>query len=78
MSTDSSQKIEDDPWELFEAFILAFWPVALCLGLIEFLFYDGPGSIPINLAVASLAGMLAVKRHQSATERRTDPRDTAA
>ncbi len=75
MRTDSSREIEDDPWESIGVFILAFWPVSLCLGLIEFLYYDGPGAVPINLAVASMAGWMAVKRHEARTSEQTGSTD---
>ena len=62
MSTDSSQKAEIEPQELFEAFMLAFWPVAVIAALLEYFFYEGYGAIPINLAIASLAGLIGVKK----------------
>jgi hypothetical protein len=63
MSTDSSHQIEINPEELIGAFFLAFFPVSLIVALFEYLFYDGHGAIaiPINLAIASLAGLIAVK-----------------
>ena len=63
MSTDSSHPVEINPEELIGAFLVAFWPVSLIVALLEFLFYDGHGAIPINLAIASLAGLLGVKKH---------------
>ncbi len=78
MRTDTSHEIEGDPWESIGAFILAFWPVSLGLGLIEFLYYEGPGAIPINLAVASIAGWMAVKRHEARTSGHTEPNDALA
>jgi hypothetical protein len=63
MSTESSREIEINPEELIGAFLLAFWPVSLIVGLVEYLFYNGYGAIPINLSIASLAGLLAVKKH---------------
>ena len=37
----------------------------LIVALFEYVFYDGHGAIviPINLAIASLAGLIAVKKH---------------
>ena len=63
MSTDSSHQIEINPEELIGAFLVAFWPVSLIVALLEYLFYDGYGAIPINLAIGSLAGLIAVKKH---------------
>jgi hypothetical protein len=71
MSTNSSQQTEIGPEEWIGAFIFSFWPVSLIVALIEYLFYEGPGAIGINLAVASLAGMLGVKKHQADVRRRT-------
>ena len=70
MSTDSSHQAAIDPHELIGAFILAFWPVSLITGLLEYLFYEGYGAIPINLAVASLAGLIAVKKRSDVVRRR--------
>lgn len=71
MSTNSSHQIEMDPSESIGAFILAFWPVSLLVALLEYLFYDGYGAVPINLAIASMAGWIAVKKHE-ADLRRTE------
>jgi hypothetical protein len=70
MSTNSSQQTEISPEELIGAFIFAFWPVSLIVSLTEYLFYEGPGAIGINLAVASLAGMLGVKRRHDDLRRK--------
>ena len=72
MSTDSSQQIEIHPEELIGAFFVAFWPVSLIVALLEYLFYDGYGAIPINLAIASLVGLIAVKKHRADLRRKSE------
>jgi hypothetical protein len=72
MSSDSSHQIEIKPEELIGAFLLAFWPVSLIVVLLEYQFYDGHGAIPINLAIASLAGLIAVKKHLSDLRRKVE------
>lgn len=72
MSTNSSHQTEIEPEELVGAFILAFWPASLIVALIEYAYYEGYGAIPINLAVASLAGLIGVKRHQANVRRRNE------
>jgi hypothetical protein len=72
MSTDSSHQIEINPEELIGAFFLGFWPVSLIVALLEYLFYDGYGAIPINLAVGSLAGLIAVMKHLADLRRKDE------
>jgi hypothetical protein len=51
---------------------VAFWPVSLIAALLEYQFYDGHGAIPINLAIASLAGLIAVKKHLTDLRRKDE------
>jgi hypothetical protein len=70
MSTNSPHQTEIDPEELIGAFIFAFWPVSLIVALLDYLFYDGYGAVPITLAVGSLPGLIGVKKHQADVRRR--------
>jgi hypothetical protein len=72
MSTNPSHQTEVDPDQMIGAFIFAFWPVSLVVALIEYLFYDGYGAIPINLAIGTLAGFVGVKKHQADLRRRNE------
>ena len=72
MNTDSSHQVVINPQELIGAFLVAFWPVSLIVALIEYQFYDGHGAIPINLAIASLAGLIAVKKHLAVLRRKDE------
>ena len=72
MSTESSHQTEINTEELIGAFLLAFWPVSLIVALLEYRFYEGPGAIPINLAIASLAGLIAVKKRLADLRRKRE------
>jgi hypothetical protein len=72
MNTGSSHQIEINPEELIGAFIFAFWPVSLIVALLEYLFYEGYGAIPINLAIASLAGLIGVRKYLADLRRKDE------
>ena len=56
--------------ELIGAFILGFWPVSSIAALVELPFFDGYDTLPINLALGSLAGLIAVKKYQAHIRRK--------
>lgn len=61
---------EIEPDELIGAFFFAFWPVSLIVALLEYLYYDGYGAVPINLAIGSVAGLIGAKTHQAHLRRK--------
>jgi hypothetical protein len=69
MSTHSSHQTEIPRSELLGAFVLGFWPVSLIAALLESPFFDGYQTLPINLALGSLAGLIAVKKYRAYVRR---------
>jgi hypothetical protein len=71
MNLDHQQSRDDaepDYFMYFSAFMLAFWPVTLILGLIDYLFIPGYDLRLVDLMIGLLAGWVSVSIYRSREE----------